>query len=57
MSHGEYDRRMKELSRKLEMLALARSGAADIKRIKVSGYSVPAYTVRPHTRVIFQRTT
>lgn len=57
MTDEEFKKEIARLRRRLELLKLARSGSAEIRRVKVRQYKVRAHVVRAHTRVYYRKRT
>lgn len=55
MNNEEFQKEIKRLRRRLELLRLARSGDVNVKKIHVKGHKVRAHTVKVHTRIIYTR--
>lgn len=54
MSDSEFQKQMALLRRRMELLGLARRGAADVLRVKVKEHTVPEHQVRAHVRVLYR---
>lgn len=49
------ERHIEEARKRLRRLEAARSGAADVHRVRVKGHKVPTYWVKSHWRVVAGR--
>lgn len=55
LSSGAFRREVARLLARLRWLRALESGEAEAQRVRVRGYRVPGYRVRPHWRLVSRR--